>query len=68
MRLRETNRVPERFKLLIQVLRLAGDLIRLSGMGFAQTGPPWPEADTLFHSDPRWLGADGAFSVNLGGG
>lgn len=36
------------------------------------TAPPvtaesWPEADALFHSDPRWLGADGAYSVDLGG-
>jgi hypothetical protein len=29
---------------------------------------PWPEADTLFHQDPRWLGADGAYSVDLGHG
>lgn len=28
----------------------------------------WPEADRLFHSDPRWLGGDAAFSVDLGGG
>jgi hypothetical protein len=27
----------------------------------------WPEADAIFHSDPRWLGADGAYSVDLGG-
>jgi len=27
----------------------------------------WPEADRLFHQDPRWLGADAAFSVDLGG-
>jgi hypothetical protein len=26
----------------------------------------WPEADKLFHSDPRWLGADGAYSIDLG--
>lgn len=26
----------------------------------------WPAADALFHSDPRWLGADGAYSVDLG--
>ncbi len=30
-------------------------------------GTSWPEADALFHSDPRWLGADGAYSVDLGG-
>jgi hypothetical protein len=28
----------------------------------------WPEADALFHADPRWLGADGAYSVDLGSG
>ncbi|MFH2202330.1 MAG: DUF4185 domain-containing protein [Elusimicrobiota bacterium] len=26
----------------------------------------WPQADALFHKDPRWLGGDGAFSVDLG--
>lgn len=26
----------------------------------------WPEADLLFHRDPRWLGADAAFSIDLG--
>jgi hypothetical protein len=26
----------------------------------------WPEADALFHADPRWLGADAALSVDLG--
>lgn len=28
----------------------------------------WPEADALFHQDPRWLGADAAYSVPLGDG
>lgn len=28
----------------------------------------WPEADRLFRSDQRWLGGDGAFSVDLGDG
>ena len=28
----------------------------------------WPEADALFRSDPRWLGADDAYSVDLGQG
>lgn len=28
----------------------------------------WPEADALFHQDPRWLGGDAAFSVPLGDG
>lgn len=26
----------------------------------------WPEADELFHADPRWIGGDGAYSVDLG--
>lgn len=26
----------------------------------------WPEADELFHQDPRWLGSDGGYSVPLG--
>ena len=30
-------------------------------------GEAWPEADALFHSDPRWLGSDDAYSVPLGG-
>ncbi|SPF43589.1 conserved hypothetical protein [Candidatus Sulfotelmatobacter kueseliae] len=29
---------------------------------------PWPEADQIFRSDPRWLGGDAAFSVDLGDG
>ncbi len=32
------------------------------------TARAWPEADALFHQDPRWLGADVAYSVDLGGG
>jgi hypothetical protein len=27
---------------------------------------PWPEADSMFHQDPYWVGADGAFSIDLG--
>lgn len=26
----------------------------------------WPEADALFHGDPNWIGADGAYSIDLG--
>ena len=29
---------------------------------------PWPEADALFHTDPHWVGADDAYSVDLGAG
>jgi hypothetical protein len=27
---------------------------------------PWPDADALFRSHPRWLGSDDAYSVDLG--
>jgi hypothetical protein len=27
---------------------------------------PWPEADALFHTDPKWLGSDDAYSIDLG--
>ncbi len=30
------------------------------------TAATWPEADRLFHSDSRWLGGDGAYSIDLG--
>jgi hypothetical protein len=29
---------------------------------------PWREADALFRADPKWLGSDGAYSIDLGGG
>lgn len=29
---------------------------------------PWPAADALFRGDPLWLGSDGAYSTDLGGG
>ncbi|HEY6565656.1 MAG TPA: hypothetical protein VIY86_14300, partial [Pirellulaceae bacterium] len=28
----------------------------------------WPEADAMFHRDPRWLGGDDAYSIDLGKG
>jgi hypothetical protein len=28
----------------------------------------WPEADALFRNDPSWIGADAAYSVDLGSG
>jgi Domain of unknown function (DUF4185) len=28
----------------------------------------WPQADALFHSNPKWLGGDIAYSVDLGSG
>ncbi len=41
--------------------------------GGTDTAPPptfradaWPEADALFEGDPRWIGGDAAYSVDLG--
>lgn len=42
-----------------------------SAVGFQSgriTASPWPEADALFHNDPRWLGGDDAYSIDLGHG
>jgi hypothetical protein len=32
------------------------------------TAEPWPEANALFTRDSSWIGGDGAYSVDLGGG
>lgn len=38
--------------------------VTASAQTFVST--PWPEADRLFHQDPRWLGSDAAYSIPLG--
>jgi hypothetical protein len=48
-------------------------VVALTALGCATEGPPgrgeaWTAADPLFHRDARFLGADGAYSVDLGGG
>jgi hypothetical protein len=40
----------------------------LAGASPKATAAAWPEADALFHADPRWLGGDVAYSVDLGAG
>jgi Domain of unknown function (DUF4185) len=50
-------------RLLSSILLVA---VALSLTAAAQRARPWPEADRLFRSDPRWLGSDGAFSIDLG--
>jgi hypothetical protein len=40
--------------------------VSCSGAAPPVSATSWPEADALFHADPRWLGADGAYSVDLG--
>jgi hypothetical protein len=47
---------------------LAAFLVCAGGDALGQTGQAWPEADRLFRSDPRWLGGDAAYSVDLGEG
>lgn len=42
-------------------------LASCAGTNPSATGAQWPEADAIFHADPRWLGADGAYSIDLGG-
>jgi hypothetical protein len=47
--------------------------LTLASPGCASDAPqlraePWPEADALFHRDPRWIGGDGAYTIDLGGG
>jgi len=34
---------------------------------FTIAATAWPEADAMFRKDPRWLGGDDAYSVDLGG-
>jgi len=54
-----------------RALALASSLLVLACSeppALVATAEPWPEADALFHQDPRWLGADDAYSVDLGGG
>lgn len=51
---------------------LVASLLALSA-GCAPDGPAWhgeawPEANALFLNDPRWIGGDGAYSVDLGEG
>lgn len=52
-----------------RLVGLAGLALTLSGCG--PEAPPlaaerWPEADSLFTSDSRFIGGDGAYSVDLG--
>ncbi|HET9931664.1 MAG TPA: DUF4185 domain-containing protein [Polyangiaceae bacterium] len=53
--------------------RLVAATFALSMAGCAPDGPawhaePWPEANALFTNDPRWIGGDGAYTVDLGRG
>ncbi len=56
--------MPRRLRVLAGALLLAS----CKGPSAGVTAQTWPEADALFHADPRWLGADGAYTVDLGQG
>ena len=47
------------------VLSGCGDGNSASNAPIVVHASQWPQADALFHRDPRWLGSDGAFSVPL---
>lgn len=53
---------------MVRCLRVGVLLLVAVLRASAQMGSAWPEADKLFHSDPRWLGSDAAFSIDLGQG
>lgn len=59
------------FALMLSVLLLAACGDDCESPGDASGLPTlraeaWPEADALFQSDPRWLGGDAAYTVDLG--
>lgn len=41
-------------------------VVACAGAPLPRTAAPWPEADALFRRDPRWLGGDAVYSVDLG--
>ena len=53
-------------RLFVLLLALLGAAVGCAGDAPPVIASSWPEADALFHSDPRWLGADGAYTVDLG--
>ena len=56
---------------MMRALLLCLGLVLLTGLALPAPQlalEPWPEADALFHQDPRWKGGDDAYSVDLGRG
>jgi hypothetical protein len=48
------------------VLATVGSACASGGNGVPRfTASAWPEADAIFRREPRWLGADAAFSIQL---
>ena len=50
------------------MLALAAFLAQACPQAPAARGQNWPEADQLFRNDPLWLGSDGDYTCDLGGG
>lgn len=62
-----------RIALLLALVPLAGarcgkPVPQASSDGIHLRASAWPEADLIFRRDPRWVGADDAYSVDLGAG
>lgn len=52
---------------------IGGFLVGCGGSGSGGPKPAlsaalWPEAETPFQNDPKWIGGDSAYSIDLGGG
>lgn len=59
-------RVP--WRLTAALLAVSALCATARAQSVAVEAEPWPEADRLFRQDPRWLGADAAYSIPLAGG
>lgn len=51
---------------VVLALLLGGCTAPAAETGGPPLGEAWPEADALFRQDPRWRGADNAYSIPLG--
>jgi len=58
------SRVPIRLLLILLALAIVASL-SIGCIASGPSGRPFPEAERLFHQDPRWLGGDGALSIRL---
>lgn len=58
------SRMPMRLSLIFLTLAVVACL-SVGCVAGRPTGRAFPEAERLFHQDPRWLGGDGALSIRL---
>ncbi len=49
----------------ITIIALCSCAVKTGSPAPTFTVAPWPQADAIFHSDPRWKGADDAYSIDL---